>query len=171
MTNLERKCMTYVFALFFKTVYTYFNKYILVAFKFKRIRYLHIKCWSFFIFVLHTTGLPDSIFAYQQSLVGYTLEGLRMKNFGIFIIIWYMLRSFGKFEDHFCGRLVFSSSFGMLNQERSGIPASQSCQLWRKLFATTKLNLTFFSLWAHMSETLMQNVYIHKTKLTIFLSI
>jgi hypothetical protein len=78
--------------------------------------------------------------AYQKSQFGFILEGLGLKNVGIFyghlgyfMVIWYVLWPFGIFCGYlvflwlfgiFCGYLVFFvviwyifSSFGMLYQE------------------------------------------------------
>jgi hypothetical protein len=49
------------------------------------------------------TGLPDAIFSYQKYHLRYNLEGLRMENVGIFMVISNTLRLFGVF----CGHLVY----------------------------------------------------------------
>jgi hypothetical protein len=73
-------------------------------------------------------GLPDGLFLYQKSQLGYILEGLGIDNVGIFYdhleyftAVRYNLWQFGIV----CSYLVHFSRFGILYQENSGNPAAQ----------------------------------------------
>jgi hypothetical protein len=72
------------------------------------------------------SGLPDGLFLNQKSIFGKILEGLAMKDAGIFYghlvyfaTILYILWPFVVF----CNYLVSFSHFGMLYQDKSGNPA------------------------------------------------
>jgi hypothetical protein len=54
------------------------------------------------------SGLPDSIFKYEKSTFGFSLERLGVENFGIIYGIWNIKSPF----DMFYGNLVYSCSFG-----------------------------------------------------------
>jgi hypothetical protein len=70
-----------------------------------------------------SSGLPDGIFANQNSQFRYILEGVRMENVGLFygnvvpfVAIWYISWTF----DVFCIFLVHFYHFGIMCQEKSG---------------------------------------------------
>jgi hypothetical protein len=73
--------------------------------------------------------LPEGLFSNQKSQLGYILEGLPMEGVGksyghlvYFVVIWYILWSFGIF----CAHVVYISRFGKLQQEKSGNPVRRA---------------------------------------------
>jgi hypothetical protein len=66
------------------------------------------------------TGLPDVLFSYPKSQFGYIFEGLGLENVGVFYD--HGLYFMASLVYAVCVSLVYSSYFGMLDQEKSGNP-------------------------------------------------
>jgi hypothetical protein len=69
--------------------------------------------------------LPDGFFSNQKSQFWYILEGPRLENVDIIYVHLDFLRTFGIFFDHLVHFVVIwyiFSGFGIMYQEKSGIP-------------------------------------------------
>jgi hypothetical protein len=72
------------------------------------------------------SGLPDGLFSNQKSQFGYILEGLAMKNVGIFydhLVYFTAIRNTLWPFGIVCGNLVYFPPLGILDREKSGNPA------------------------------------------------